>query len=77
MATAGKDQRLEEQTIDGTFTLVPDAQEETDPETGEIGGNSTVPTDEEKALWAEQETEDAANQQKQAAARRSRSSVIE
>jgi len=45
MATAGKDQRLEEQTIDGTFTLVPDAQEfgaEADPETGEIIGKEAA-----------------------------------
>lgn len=43
MAAAGKDQRLEDQTIDGTFTLIPESDDEalttgeqTDPETGEI-----------------------------------------
>lgn len=74
-ATAGRDQRLDDSTIDGVFTQVEtdapdfdagddappagleDNPSEHAPSMHSTASSSTMPTEEEKALWAAQEAE--------------------
>lgn len=58
MAEGGKDQHLDEQGIDGDYSIIPNDELEADPETGEIK-DPNEPTEEEKAAIKEREMAEA------------------